>query len=281
MATDKDDTFAVADTSKCEPPVSMFPLTFGVLAQVIQIHCQILQEENQNAIAIPSKLKCPVEGKNVMFCAPQEVTLKKDNMLTTLPMLGKEWSLSFEFKPSTLISGLGAYPRQKNPYKNIIHLTTNSKSSTKNATNNGRILAIEFNPNNRTLSFSSSFGVSKGFYTQNLVANSLKVEKWSKIKFSQKIEGGKYQQTSTIDGNRVVVRTSARALEFTSVHVFASNPWRDAQPGKIRNLVVEEMGKFSLTFCISLNSYFHLLGSPGDGKAPQTYSTGKKFQKKI
>ena len=115
MATDKDDTFAVADTSKCEPPVSMFPLTFGVLAQVIQIHCQILQEENQNAIAIPSKLKCPVEGKNVMFCAPQEVTLKKDNMLTTLPMLGKEWSLSFEFKPSTLISGLGAYPRQKKP----------------------------------------------------------------------------------------------------------------------------------------------------------------------
>ena len=171
-------------------------------------------------------------------------------MLTTLPMLGKEWSLSFEFKPSTFISFQGAYP-----YKNIIHLTTYSKSSTKNATSNGRILAIEFIPNNRTLAFSSSFGVSKGFYTQNLVANCLKVEKWSKMKFSQKIEGGKYQQTSTIDGNRVVVRISARAHEFTSVHVFASNPWRDAMPGKIRNLVVEEMGKFSLIIEFLLSSF--------------------------
>ena len=224
----------------------MFPLIFGVLPQVIQIHCQILQEKNQNAITIPPKLKCPIEGKNVTFCAPQEVTLKKDNMLTTLPMLGKEWSLSFEFKPSTFISFQGAYP-----YKNIIHLTTNSKSSTKKATIN----AIEFIPDNRTLAFSSSFGVSKGFYTQNLVANCLKVEKWSKMKFSQKIEGGKYQQTSTIDGNRVVVRTSARAHEFTSVHVFASNPWRDAMPGKIRNLVVEEMGKFSLIIEFLLSSF--------------------------
>ena len=74
------------------------------------------------------------------------------------------------------------------------------------------------------------------------------------MKFSQKIEGGKYQQASTIDGNRVVVRTSRRAHEFTSVQVFASNPWWDAQPGKIRNLVVEEMGKFSLIFCKFLNS---------------------------
>ena len=88
-----------------------------------------------------------------------------------------------------------------------------------------------------------------------MVANCLKVEKWSKMKFSQKIEGGKYQQTSTIDGNRVVVRTSARAHEFTSVHVFASNPWRDAMPGKIRNLVVEEMGKLSLIIEFLLSSF--------------------------
>ena len=45
---------------------------------------------------------------------PAEIQLKKDNLLETIPKLGKEWEISFEFKPDD-------YTTQG--FTSILHLT--------------------------------------------------------------------------------------------------------------------------------------------------------------
>ena len=171
-----------------------------------------------------------VKVDSVVFCAPDEHHLEKRTLVTTLKKLGKEWSVSLEFKPKHF---------SHSSTKNIIHLTTNSLDSSQNDIY-GRIAALWIEPNN-TLIFSSSLVNSSGhkiISIQKVHSGSFQVDQWSSIKMSQQLENNTHRQKVTIDGREEVEIMNFGAQEFSQVNVFASNPWQPPQPGLIRNFVI-------------------------------------------
>ena len=53
------------------------------------------------------------------FSLPREIVLEKNALLTDLPVLAKEWRVSFEIKPTSY---------KYNGYAQILHMTTGGKS---------------------------------------------------------------------------------------------------------------------------------------------------------
>ena len=62
---------------------------------------------------------------------------------------------------------------------------------------------------------------------------------WATIAISQTLEEGKYIYKISIGGQEVHAVENTQAVQFKNVKVYGSDPWRDAQPGSIRNLVIE------------------------------------------
>ena len=65
------------------------------------------------------------------------------------------------------------------------------------------------------------------------------VGEWTSIHISQTLEEGKYIYRITIGGEEVHAVENSEPEEFSDVKVYASDPWHNAQPGSIRNLVIK------------------------------------------
>ena len=69
------------------------------------------------------------------------------------------------------------------------------------------------------------------------------VGEWTPIQISQTCEEGKYLYRIVIGGEEVHAVENTEPREFQDVKVYASNPWLEAQPGSIRNLVIDSSGQ--------------------------------------
>ena len=69
--------------------------------------------------------------------------------------------------------------------------------------------------------------------------NQCAVGVWTTIAISQALEGGRYMYRISIGGKEVYAVENSQPEEFKDVKVYASNSGRTAQPGSIRNLVIE------------------------------------------
>ena len=189
---------------------------------------------------VSDRLPCPVQSDNVVYCLPKEHHLKRGQKLTTLSKLGKEWSVSFDFKPTD---------SQLTEQANIIHLSSlGGQDSEERITYGGRIVSIMTRPDQDlrfSLALTDQNGAEKNW---NSKFNGTQVNKWTNINIlQQKVqkeeeECEKYVQTITIDGNQLQVfrRRNTASKEFAPVNVFASSHNFLAQPGFIRNLVIQD-----------------------------------------
>ena len=161
--------------------------------------------------------------------------IKKKSLLGTVPLLRKEWRVSFEFKATSYGRGL----------RQILHMTIGGKGHGSSAKYGDRIPAIWTHP-------------TRGFYISSGVDGKVSYYKWFKgllptigqwvsIEIGQEQELSKIVYYIMIGGKRLFSVTNSKPQEFENVKVYSTSPWYNAVGGYIRNLVVENKdGKFEI-----------------------------------
>ena len=157
---------------------------------------------------------------------PQVHQLKRSSLLGTLPTLGMEWILSFDFRP-TDYSFKG--------WTSLVHMTIGSNSG-----NYGdRTPAIFFHPT-QGMHVTSAINGNKNWVKN--VAPPPPIGEWTTLSVSQKSSGGKYFYSIQVGGQEIFSVENTQPREFSNVKVYASDPWYTAQPGDIRALTIIAAG---------------------------------------
>ena len=201
----------------------------------------LVQSKNANHlplnVQVSNETACTVIGDSnrfrVMTCLGEH-TLKRGTLLATLPKLGKECTLSFEFKP------LNHTPDTR--VANIIQLR--ESITTRISPEHAGIVSIWTHPDH-DLHFSSEENVNK---SRSKNYNGTQIDQWITIRIKQeRVTGGKclkYRQFIRIDGKDIFRRINKSQQDFQQVKVYASNS-RRAQPGVIKNFLILDTGYVS------------------------------------
>ena len=156
-----------------------------------------------------------------MFKIADPFTLTKENLLTTLPILPREWMVEFMFKPTNY----------DNPgWTSIFRMTIGGDRENLGDRNP----AVFFNPS-RGLMIVNSLNDNKDDYI-DLPAPT--IDKWTKIRISQEMVNEKIKLRIFIDEEEKLNAEHSKAVSFTNVKVYASDPWETAQPGSIKDLSI-------------------------------------------
>ena len=155
----------------------------------------------------------------------EEHKITKDKLLTTIPLLKKEWRISFDFIASGF-SGLAQ----------ILHLTTGGKGAGKGAKYGDRTPAIWTHATKGFL-IASAVG---GKYSYSKFFKALPAAgEWVNIQVGQEMEASKMIYYIYIAGKKVFSTTNSKPSEFENVQVFSSSRWYSPVNGLIRNLLIE------------------------------------------
>ena len=161
--------------------------------------------------------------------------IKKKSLLGTVPLLRKEWRVSFEFKATSYGKGL----------RQILHMTIGGKGHGSSAKYGDRIPAIW---THHTRGFYISSGVDgKVSYYKWFKGLLPTIGQWVSIEIGQEQELSKIVYYIMIGGKRLFSVTNSKPQEFENVKVYSTSPWYNAVGGYIRNLVVENKdGRFKV-----------------------------------
>ena len=157
-----------------------------------------------------------------MYTQPGEIKLEKDNLIKTLPKLGEEWEISFDFKPDDYTT---------EGYTSILHLSIND-----DVTQIGDRIPAIFYHHIHGLHISTAIGDNPNF-TRDTISPPL--GEWTSIVVSQLKSGSKTTFSVKVDGADPFSVENPDPQEFSDVKVYAADPWWDAQPGSIRGLNIK------------------------------------------
>merc|ERR1719150_89781 len=160
---------------------------------------------------------------NSIFKIEEPFTLTKNNLLTTLPTLPREWMVEFMFKPTNY----------DNPgWTSIFRMTIGG-----NHENLGdRNPAVFFHPNqDQGLVIVYSLNNDRD---QQIHLPTPTIDKWTKIRMFQKIEDGNTKIKLFINDKEKLSALNYKPTIFENVKVYASDPWYPAQPGSIKDLSI-------------------------------------------
>merc|ERR1719431_664960 len=151
------------------------------------------------------------------------VDIKKDTLLTALPYMEKEFSISFEVFIERFTG---------DEWTNIIHLTTGENSGL-----GGRIPLVGVSKDKDlhvVSSISGNWNNGGNLKDYKLVEN-----KWIKVDISQNLKEGKYMWTVDVDGTNKMTLENSKPERYQNLKLYVADSWHPTQPGKIRNLEVE------------------------------------------
>ena len=181
------------------------------------------------------------------FSLLEEFNIEEGNLLMTIPVLGKEWRISHDFKPTRYTSGGPT---------NSLHLTDglNDKSY------GDRIPAIYFSKD-EGMYVGSAINQDWNFGHHH---DNPPIDKWTNIVLSQQLLGGIYIYRIEMDGEEIFAVENSQPEQFYNVKVYASKG--QAQAGVIRNITLHSTAEgkkqpFSFNFilnhlCITLCCLF-------------------------
>ncbi|XP_065656161.1 uncharacterized protein LOC100212432 isoform X5 [Hydra vulgaris] len=173
--------------------------------------------------------KCPaiIEIQSYKVLEPSETLILKEEsplvkgkLIATLKVMNKEYSISFEVKPTSFEKG----------WKSVIHLTLGNNFVTYGDRNPG----VWFHENGlgglHICSAVSSY--------RNLCkdTNPIQIDKWSTVKVAQQFSEGSYVYSIYINGENIFSTINTDPRNFENVKVFMADPWYNAQNGFVRNL---------------------------------------------
>ena len=164
-------------------------------------------------------------GWKTIYNKAEEQLLVKGSNLGTLCVLGKEWRVTHDFKPTEYLDG----------FANSLHLTIGgNREHYGDRTPDIWPSTTAYTP--EKMQISSAVNGNKDSINRPAQPP---VGAWTTITISQTLEGGKYFYRIMIGDQEVHAVENSQPEEFQGVKVYASNPWVEAQPGSIRNLVIE------------------------------------------
>ena len=155
-----------------------------------------------------------------MFSLPEETFLERNNIITKLTRLSKEYSVSFDVKPTAYSNG----------YHSLLHVSNGTKgvgvrspgvwfNKKPSANENSIVICTPVN------------GKTNYFTTERFPTN-----EWIGVKFEQTKVGAEYFYVIHINGVKVYEVKNNDVHDLENMVVYAGDPWDDAQPGYIRNL---------------------------------------------
>ena len=174
------------------------------------------------------------------FPLSREREILDGELLHTLPVLGKEWKVSFEVNPSTFEEGWRNILRLWYPYGGVTPSGASCLSisilSSRKCTFLGK---CNTNPKQLSYQFLSDgqWNQWKYFHERDLFPQ---LNEWTKIEVSQQLEGNTYKIRFN-DGAKT--EDVQRPKNFEGVKVYASDPSNQTQPGKIRNLRITNLNR--------------------------------------
>ena len=155
-----------------------------------------------------------------------EHEISRNTLLTTIPLLKKEWKVSFEFKATSYQRSLAQ----------ILHLTAGGKGLGSGSKYGDRTPAIWTSGSSRFLISSAVNGrVSYAKKVRPVPA----AGEWTTIEIGQEFDGSKVVYSITIGGEKVFSTTNSKPSAFENVKVYASSDWYSPVSGFIRNLLIE------------------------------------------
>ena len=175
-----------------------------------------------------------------------EHQIKRDQQLTTIPKLKKEWRVSFDLKANSFGRGL----------RQVFHMTIGGKGSGRGSKYGDRVPAVWTHPSRGILVASAV----NGRYSYAKWINALPaVGEWINIVIGQEIEDYKMMYFINIGGKKMFSIRNSKPEEFENVQVFTSSAWYSSLDGSIRNLLIKNKYSnhagckiFELTFFIIL-----------------------------
>ena len=149
--------------------------------------------------------------------------MKKSQLLTIVPRLGRQFKLSYEFK-------ITKYGSSSYSYYAAMHMSTGSNSGSY-----GSRMPYVVYYETQVRVYAAISGNENSYKS---FPRSLKNE-WTTIEVSQTKKDGVYMYTVTIDGEEVHAEENKGAAVFSNMAVFASDPWNTVQPGVVRNISIQ------------------------------------------
>ena len=146
-------------------------------------------------------------------------------MLSTLPLLAKEWRVLLDFKANNF-----------NGLAQVLHITTGGKGAGSGSKYGDRTPAI-WTHSSRGFLVSSAVG---GKYSYAKYFKPLpSLGEWTSIKVAQEKVGSRTVYSITIGGKKVFSVTNSKPAQFESVKVYASSDWYSPVSGLMRNLLIQ------------------------------------------
>ena len=170
---------------------------------------------------------------DTILSSTNEQEIKRNTLLTTIPLLKQEWKVSFELKANKF-SGL----------QQILHMTRGGKGSGSGSKYGDRTPAI-WTHSSRGFLISSAVNGKYSYSKYLKPLPSLGV--WTKIEVGQQFVESKMVYSITIGGRKVFSVTNSKPSEFEKVKVYASSNWFSPLSGSIKNLLIQNKngGKFT------------------------------------
>ena len=164
---------------------------------------------------------------NTTYALREEWKIRKNNLLATIPLLKKEWKVSFDFKADKF-KGL----------EQLLHLTVGGKGVGKGAKYGDRTPAILTHPS-KGIQVSSAVGGRPSFakYFKPLPS----VGEWINIEVGQQRKESGMIFSISIGGKKVFSTRNSKPSEFENVKVFASSRWYRPVNGYIKNFLIQNI----------------------------------------
>eukprot|EP00091_Calanus_sinicus_P008435 TRINITY_DN2051_c0_g1_i1.p1 TRINITY_DN2051_c0_g1~~TRINITY_DN2051_c0_g1_i1.p1 ORF type:complete len:215 (-),score=45.38 TRINITY_DN2051_c0_g1_i1:104-724(-) len=188
-------------------------------AAICMLFFFLISVMSQETVAVLEAPSLPGGG----FVEAKPFTLTKNNLVTELPFLGKEYQVTFELKVSK-------FPGTDNVqrFQNVIHLSATGV----NCCNVGDRVPAVWISKEKGLAFAALV---------NGIANYWKVlptvhaeNKWILIDISQKLVDGKYIFEVLVNKESVDKVENTRPHAFGKVKVFAADNWYNPVEGQIK-----------------------------------------------
>ena len=144
--------------------------------------------------------------------------------MTTIPLLKKEWKVSFDFKANKF-AGL----------EQLFHMTVGGKGTGSGSNYGDRTPAI-WTHSSKGFLISSAVGGESSYakYFKVLPSSG----EWTNIEVGQKLEASETVYYISIAGEEVFSTRNSKPSEFENVQVFASSRWYSPVRGFIKNLFI-------------------------------------------
>ena len=168
---------------------------------------------------------CIAGPSNIGYSLKEEHRIRRNQRLATIPLLKKEWKVSFDFKADNFTG-----------FEQLFHMTVGGKGAGSGAKYGDRTPAI-WTDSSKGFLISSAVGGRFSFskYFKMLPSSG----EWITIEVRQQLQASKMMYTILIGGEKVFTTRNSKPSEFENVQVFASSSWYSPASGFIKNLLIE------------------------------------------